>query len=459
MTDEIQKAAKITFDPGVIGSTGLRHYAGFIAEEFLRELAGPKGARVYREMADNDATVGAVLFAISTLIRKAEWSVQAVDDSPEADGAKVFVEEVISDMSVSFSSVIGEICSMFTYGFAPMEIVWKRRSGPDGADGSTRSAYSDGKIGLRAISLRAQPTITRWEIDPVDGSIIGAYQQPWSGPEVFIPIEKLLLFRTIEERNNPEGRSILRTAYRSYYFRKKIEEIEAVGIERDMAGLPVAYIPARYFRGDADTDDRRVMAEWQKLVTSIRRDQREGVVMPSDRDGSGNLLFELKLLSSAGSRTFDTSKVIDRYNRAIATSVLADFIFLGQQAVGSFALSSDKTALFAVAIGAFTKSIEEVFNRHLLPRLWKLNALDPEYMPLLKCGDLEQPNLAELADFITQLAGAGAQMFPDRELENHLRSVAGLPLAPEDGGMEDPAGDTEDPDDETTGDPAATQED
>ncbi|CAB4122790.1 hypothetical protein UFOVP32_69 [uncultured Caudovirales phage] len=430
MTDETNE--KLVYSPDVIGSTGLRQYGGFISEEFLPELTGVKGSRTYREMADNDGTVGAVLFAITTLIRKTNWTVQAADDTPEAEAAQQFVEEVMNDMSVPWSSVITEACSMFTYGYAPMEIVWKKRLGPDKEDGSARSAYSDGKIGVRTISLRAQPTVVRWNMDPLDGSIDGFWQQPFSGPMVYIPIEKLLLFRTTDDRNNPEGRSILRTAYRAYYYKKRIEEIEAIGVERDMAGLPVAYIPSRYFAKDADVFERRIFSEWQKLVTTIRRDQREGVVMPSDRDSSGNLLFELKLLSTAGSRTFDTSKVIERYDRSIATSVLADFIFLGQQSVGSFALSSDKTALFATAVGAFTKAIEDVFNRHLLPRLWKLNGLDMEFMPQMRCGDLETQNLGELSDFISKLTSAGATMFPDRELENHLRGIAGLPLAPED---------------------------
>lgn len=433
MTEEQKADGKVVFDPNVIGSTGLRQFGGFVSEEFLKELTGVRGARTYREMADNDGTVGAVLFAITTLIRQSEWTVQACDDTAEGEAAQQFVEEIMHDMSVPWSTVITEACSMFTYGYAPMEIVWKRRGGPDTEDPTRRSAYSDGKIGIRTISLRAQPTIIRWDIDPEDGSIRGVWQQPYSGPMVFIPIQKMLLFRTTEERNNPEGRSILRNAYRAYYFKKRIEEIEAIGIERDMAGLPVAYVPSRYFRKDADPFDKAILAQWQTLVTSIRRDQREGVVMPSDRDQHGNLMFELKLLSSGGSRTFDTTKVIDRYNRAIATSVLADFIFLGQQAVGSFALSSDKTALFATAVGAFTKAIEDVFNRHLLPRLWQLNGMDPELMPQLRCGDLEKANLGELSSYIQTLAGAGAQMFPDRELENHLRAAAGLPLAPEEG--------------------------
>jgi hypothetical protein len=446
---------KVEFDPSFIGSSGLRQFGGFISEEFLTELQGTKGSRAYKEMANNDSTVGAVIFALTTLIRQAKWSVQAVDESKEAEDAKEFVEGVMDDMSVPWSTVINEACSMFVYGYAPMEIVWKRRGGTELADGSSRSAYDDGKIGIRTIALRAQQTVSRWVIDPVDGSVDGMWQQPYSGPQVCIPIEKMLLFRTTDERSNPEGRSILRTAYRAHYFKKRIEEIEAIGIERDMAGLPVAYIPSRYFDKSADPVDRAIFTQWQRLVTTIRRDQREGVLMPSDRDASGNLLFELKLLATAGSRTFDTTKIIDRYDRAIATSVLADFIFLGQQAVGSFALSSDKTALFSTAVGAFTKVIADVFNRHLLPRLWFLNGFDPDLMPTMKCADLENAAISDIVALLGAMASAGAQVFPDRELENSLRAMVGLPEAPEDdGGMGDTqALDGEDPG-QTTADTA-----
>ena len=450
-TTRAQATKGEAYDPStVIGSTGLKQYGGFVTEEFLPELKGLRGVRAYRAMADNDATVGAVIFAITTLIRQAKWNVQAVDDTPEAEAGKVFVEQVIHDMAAPWSSVVGEACSMFTYGFAPMEVTYKVRAGRV-KDPKLRSAYDDGRIGIRSVALRAQPTVTQWEFDPEDGSVTGLWQQPYFGPQVFIPIEKLALFRTTDEKNNPEGRSVLRTAYRSHYFKTRIEEIEAIGVERDMAGLPVAYIPASFFATDATPTDKRVLEQWQKLVTQIRQDKSAGIVLPSDRDQSGNLRYDLKLLSTAGSRTFDTTKIVDRYDRAIATSVLADFIFLGQQAVGSFALSSDKTALFATAVGAFARAIADTANAQIIAPLWELNAFPPEFMPKLVCGDLEHANLAELATFIQTLTGAGAQLFPDRDLENHLRELAGLPPAPEDDGMDDEGYDADDTDD-TSGD-------
>lgn len=435
MAEETREALK--YDPSVIGTSGLRAYGGYVQEEAERDLRGLNGSRIYREMSDNDPIVGAVLFAITMLIRQVEWRVQATDDSPEAEGAKQFVEEVMHDMSVSWNSVITEVCSMFTYGYAPMEIIWKRRLGPDSTDPSGRSVYNDRKIGIRTLSLRAQNTIPKWEMDPHDGSIIGVWQQPYDRGMVCIPIEKMLLFRTTEERNNPEGRSVLRNAYRPWFFKKRIEEVEAIGLERDLAGLPIAYIPSNYLMQGADKLDRQVAEEYKRLIRSIKRDTHEGLVLPSTRDSSGNLMFEIKLLSTGGSRQFDTSKVIERYNKAIATSVLADFIFLGQGSTGSFALSSNKTEIFATAVGAYTKGIAEVFNRHLLPRLWKLNGMDHEVMPTLVPGDLEKPDLTALGEFVSKLTASGATMFPDRELENHLRQAAGLPLAPEESMGED----------------------
>lgn len=60
-----------------------------------------------------------------------------------------------------------------------------------------------------------------------------------------IPMSKAMLFRTESVKDNPEGRSILRNAYRSWYFKRRIQEIEAIGIERDLAGLPVIHAPER----------------------------------------------------------------------------------------------------------------------------------------------------------------------------------------------------------------------
>jgi phage gp29-like protein len=110
-----------------------------------------------------------------------------------------------------------------------------------------------------------------------------------------------------------------------------------------------------------------------------------------------------------------------------------DFIFLGQASVGSFALSSDKTALFAQALGSYVRRMADVLNRQVLAPIWELNALDPALMPKFEPTDLEKPDLGELSAFISTMAGAGAQLFVSQDDQNWARKIAGMPPAPEEG--------------------------
>ncbi len=421
------------FSGQALGDIGIPRSGGFIADEFLPELSGTRGMRTYREMADNDPTCGAILFAIEMLLRNAKWSIQSAADDSKAEEAKVFVEEVFDDMAHSWEAFIADVCSMFTYGFAPMEIVWKKRGG-DTTDKTTRSKFDDEKVGIRKLSLRAAPTVLRWEFDPNDdGEVVGLYQQPPVDTQIYIPAEKFLLFRTSPRGGNPQGRSLLRNAYRAWHFKRRIEEFEGIGVERDLAGLPVARIPSEYMRLDADANQKAFYETWKTLVKSVRRDQSEGIVLPSDRDSKGNLVFDFALMNTGGSRSFNTTDIVDRWDKRIASSVLADFIFLGQSATGSYALSSDKTTMFATAIGGFMRLIASVINGDLLPRLWYLNGLKHDLMPIAVPGDIEREDLDKIGSLIERMTGAGARMFPDRELENDLRERAGLPKAPEEG--------------------------
>ena len=72
----------------------------------------------------------------------------------------------------------------------------------------------------------------------------------------------------------------------------------------------------------ATAEDREMFARIEKIVTNIRRDEQEGIIFPSLRDDQGNLLYELKLLSSGGSRQFDTDKIISRYDSRMAMCAL-----------------------------------------------------------------------------------------------------------------------------------------
>lgn len=408
-------------DSKEIGRVGQRRYGGIFYEEFLSELRGRKGAEAFTEMSNNDETIGAILFAIEMLVRQASWSVEPGGSTAKDREAAEFVKSCMDDMQQTWIDTISEILSFLTYGWSFHEIVYKRRMGRT-KDNRTSSKYDDGLIGWMKLPIRSQETLYRWEYDDQD-NLIGMTQMP--PPDfglITIPMNKAMLFRTRSRKDNPEGRSILRTAYRSWYFKRRIQEIEGIGIERDLAGLPVITTPEGMDIWDKDDEDMNaIRAGLEAMVKNIRRDSTEGLVLPFG--------YSFELTSTGGSRQFDTNSIIARYDTKISQTVLADFIQLGHESVGSFALSSDKTNLFSMAICAFLDIICQTFNSQGIPALIDINgdhfAGVTDY-PRLTHGDIEDVDLATVATFIKDMTSIGV-IIPDESLEDYVRQLGKLP--------------------------------
>jgi hypothetical protein len=415
-----------------LGRTGLIEYSGFVYEEQLKQLSSYQTRiRIYREMSENDSVIGSILFVIDMLIRQVLWRVQAGGSSAEDQEAKEFLESCLLDMSSTWEDTISEIMSFLVYGYSYHEIVYKRRMG-NSLDPTKNSRFNDGRIGWRKLPIRAQDTLWRWNLDE-HGGIHGMVQQ--APPDYSlreIPMEKALLFRTGIHKGNPEGRSILRTSYRTWYIKKRIETYEAIGVERELAGYPVCYVPVEWTDENATPGEKQAYQQMKNLVTNIRRDEQEGAVLPSIYDEQNNQLVKLELLTSGGRRTFDTNQIINRLDQRLAMTVMADFILLGILPNGSYALSADKSKLFSIALGTWLDSIAATFNRYAIPRLFELNNFNVDKLPTLEHGDIQHNDLKELGNYISKLAGAGAPLFPDNELEDFLKKTAGLPVTPRD---------------------------
>ena len=416
-----------------IGTSGLRQYGGFVVEEWLRSLSGRKAAWAFREIADNSPVVGAILFAIEWLARQVETRVEPGNDTDAAE----FVESCLDDMSHSWPDFVSEALSVITYGWSWHEIVYKKRQGPqapralnlDQRTGTLAadteeddsqvagSRYKDGRIGWRKLPVRAQETLLRWHFDGYSG-LAAMEQIDWHGGEHVMPIEKALLFRARPRRSNPEGFSCLRNAFVPYYRLKNIEQIEAIGIERDLAGIPTLEPPEGV---DLNLPQNAALLKAaQELVTSIRRDEYEGVVYPS----AG---WVLKLIASAGTRQINTDPVVRRYEQRIATSMLADFILIGQDAVGSFAMVDVKSDLFSMALDGILGLIADVMNRHAIPRLLRMNGMDITEPPEIRFSSAGRIDPQKVGDFLQSISLAGARIPWSEELLKAMFSELGLP--------------------------------
>ena len=443
-----------------IGSSGLKQYAGYVREEFQKNLQGPKAALVYREMWWNDPMVAASVRAIDLIMRQVPWSVESDANDTEPDkqdkAAATFVDECRNDTDRPWVEVISDIVSMIIYGWQWSEIVWKKRDGMkpgNGASGTlSGSKYADGKWGWAKIAGRAQESLHRWQFDE-SGNVVGMWQlRPDNWTVVFIPAWKSLHFRTSSYRNNPEGHSLLRSAYWPWYFKKHIEEIRAIGIERDLAGLPVAYLDVSYFQPNLPPDKQAVFVYMQKLVANIKRDEQEGVLMPLAFDQNNNKLVDLELLTTGGRRQMDIDRTIEYYDQKITESMFTDFLLLGHERIGTQALSTSKTDVFSTIIGALLDHICEIFNNVAIPQLLAVNGFKVDHMPKLAHGDINIRDTNAIATMLLNLSQAGAPIFGHEaglRLLNEVLEAAELPSIPEDSWDEILQPEVEEPEPET----------
>jgi hypothetical protein len=441
--------------PIEFGISGITRFGSVsrVYEEFLKELQGPTGMKLYREQIDNCPTTGAFLFAAQHLAKGSTFRVDPATgsniDSIRALAVAARIKGALfDDLDTTWPELLSEVMSMFGYGWAVHEMVFKRchgfdsskeytystspQSGPSGQGPEpipfAPSKFDDGWLAFRSISLRSQETLFQWEWDAQSKPIVMQQMAPPDYKVRRIPLAKCLHFRTQPNRGNPEGRSLIRNAVPAYLFKKNIQAIEAIGIERDLAGIPTFQVKEPDLQkgfappdlwNTSDAKAQALLARLQSMVRSIRRDEQEGLVLPH--------WVTFSLVSSSGKRQFDTSAIVERYERAIAMSVLADFIMLGHTAVGSKALAATKAQLFTAALNTMLDGICATFNRFAIPLLCRLNGVPEELAPSIGHSSVENLPADVLGTFIARLAQAGAPLFPNDDLTEALLDTVHMP--------------------------------
>ena len=442
----------------ILGVAGDNTHNGQIrADEFLPELRGKKATRKYREMRDNDSTIGAVMYATEQVLRDVELKVVPCNDTPEAKKEAEFVESVLDDMDHTLDDHIAEALSSLSYGFAWFEVVYKRRSGPQFRSYKKYSKYDDGRIGIRKLASRAPWTVSKFDVDQKSGDVLGLYQEGSQfGKSHYIPANKSLYYKTTAINGDPSGRSILRNAYTSYEYLNNLQSIEAIAVERELAGIPVARIPSEYLSSDATASQSAIRSDLQQILRDVKFNEQGYIILPSDtypdKDGSPTnvRLMDIELMSSSGSRNIQIDPIVSRYQHDIARSVLSELLLLGAHSSGgSYALSKSKTDLFLRALESYISAITDVLNKQLVERLWQLNGLSYDTMPYIKAGDVAPHDLREIAAFLRNLNGADINVSDHPEVIQDLMDIAELSYEPNEAPRRDVQPDeTESPDEE-----------
>lgn len=440
MTEDIEKAAIPRLRLGEMGVVGLKQHGGRIQEEARRELRFPEANRTFRTMAQ-DATVASALSLFEMMVSRVEWIIDVgIDPTPEMKANAKFLEEVMNDMDHSWRSFIQEVTSAFTYGYCINEKVYRRRTWDNG------SAYNDNKVGFKKLPVRSQDTINKWLYSDDGRDLIGVQQSLATITDgtdryvkllnatgtIDIPRKKFMLFRVDAKRDNPEGNSPLRAAYHAWKYRTLIEEQEAVGVTRDMNGMPTLYLPPRYMSADASDAEKAIYDYYKNVIRNIQMNEQSGLILPQAFDpDSRQPLFKFELTSTQGGKMYDTDAIIKRWDNKILMVLFADMLKMGQDQVGSYSLAGAKTNIMAMAIEARLQEIQDVLNNDMVKQLFAMNGVAPDVkLPKLIYGDLDEVDLDEFSKAIQRIGSVGG-LERDRPVMNKIREALKIVKRPD----------------------------
>lgn len=406
---------------GPIGVPGLAQVNGYVLEEVKEELRGLNGKRTFKRMS-YDPTIAAANNIIDIMIGKVQWNVKVPEDAPEASQRHAdFIKWSMHNMNdMTWKDFISEVGSYRTYGFSLFEKNYTQ---------VTEGEYA-GRLKWKNIAPRSQETLTKWAFSEDTRELIGVWQdisqvnsnfnlstiaspRARAQNRIGIPRGKFVLFRFNPKRNNPEGTSPLMGCYKPWKYKSLIEEYEAVGIAKDMGGIPKVGIDVEYLAkasADPNSQEAKVVAQFKKDAANLHAGEQQYVIEPIAYDESGNKLFSFELIGIQGSgKQYNTDDIIKRKQGEILMAYLADVLRLGNDSHGSFSLADSKTALLSHAIEYHLQIIADTINNDLFPSLLRRNGIDlpKEEMPYLDFDDLESVDLDEFSKFIQRLGAAG----------------------------------------------------
>jgi hypothetical protein len=224
---------------------------------------------------------------------------------------------------------------------------------------------------------------------------------------VTIPRNKLLIFSFDKEGGNIEGISVLRSAYKHWYYKDNLYKIDAIQKERHGIGIPVITLPLGFKDADKKLAD--------ELGRNLRTNERAHIVLPpsweiSFADLQGN---PVNALASA-----------EHHDHQIQLYILAPFLN------ASVATKPEDQSFFLKGTRFIADVIIDELNKHAIPQLVDYNfPRTTNGYPQLKARRIgEQTDWRTMSFAVRNYVGAGI-IIPDDELEKAIRDDMALPPA------------------------------
>ena len=275
--EDLAPLAKAAGPTAAIGSSGLQSFGGYVLTgERSAALQGTRRFQTYADMLANTSIVATGTRHFLNILTKASWSVQPAKDEhgqplPGAQEVADLVEACMGDMATPWFRVVRRAAMYRYFGFSVQEWTAKRRA--------------DGRIGIADVSARPQVTIERWDLDPT-GSVLGCFQRVTAGArEVYLPRSKFIHMVDDALNDSPEGLGLLRHAVRACDRLRGYEDLEQVGFETDLRGIPVGRAPISDLREQLNKKTI-TGAQFAKALSAVDSFVKNHIKKLSHRDGA-----------------------------------------------------------------------------------------------------------------------------------------------------------------------------
>lgn len=409
-----------------LGHTGTVVYGGYPdTPESHADLQGSRRYKTFANALANVSIMGAGVRFFLNLVTKPSWKYEPANETPEAKRLAELSEEILGDMVTSWSRVIRKAAMYRFYGFSVSEWTAKRRA--------------DGVLGYLDVESRPQRTIERWDVDE-HGRIMAMWQRvSVVHHEIFLPRQKLLYLLDDSLSDSPEGLGIFRHTANAAKNLMRYEQLEGVGFETDLRGIPIGRAPYALLQ-QLVKDGHLSEADAKKYTDPIESFIKKHIVDPTlgltldsatyqaqdDAARPSNVpQFSVELLKGDSRSFADVAKAIERLERQIARGLGVENLLLPDN-TGSQALSQDKSFNFALTVDSSLREMREQVGHDLLRPLFRLNGWPVELVPTVKTDAIQFRDVTDVTQALVDLARAGAPLDPMDPAIEEVRDLLGL---------------------------------
>ncbi len=357
-------------------------------------------------MRRKDGQARAIHRVLTLPLRQAPLTFQPNEgDGSDGEKEKDFTKNALTQplhmggMSTSIKSVFAHLGLALADGFAVFEKVWH--------------VNAEGKLTYRKLAPRASDTV-KFLLDDTGGLEAVRQRVHWQGEmrDVTIQSDKLLVYTAQPEENPWYGESYLLPAYYHYDKKHKLYYIAHLAAQFHAVPGRIGSYPQQAHRTEKDAF-RKQLAK-MGFNTAMTK-PANWTVEPF----------------GGGAAMPDFEKLINHHDSMMAKSVLAHFIQLGTGSTsGSWALSSDQSDFFTIALETILAEWAETFTFYAIPQLIDYNFQSRAY-PTMQLGPLADSTKQVMEEVFKAIATAGSTnvtkdfMF---ELESKIAEELGLEI-------------------------------